>query len=89
MPGVQDPCLEGLRLLDPKAGRDPGPSGVCCRPQSGLRSLLISGLGASGGEVLGQRVEASDPQRIDSRDPEAGLSRAPTSVVSVRRPGGM
>lgn len=40
-------------------------------------SFFTSGLGASGGEVLGQRVEASDPQRMDSRDRKAGLNRPP------------
>ena len=40
--------------------------------------FISSGLGASGGEVLGRRVEASDPQRLDSQDPEAGLSRLPS-----------
>lgn len=39
--------------------------------------FISSGLGASGGEVLGRRVEASEPQRLDSRGPEAGLSRPP------------
>ena len=27
--------------------------------------------------MLGRRVEASEPQRLDSRDPKAGLSRPP------------
>ena len=62
LPAVQAPCKEGLRLLDPRAGRDPGPCGGSWRPQSRVSSLFTSGLGASGGEVLGRRAEASDPQ---------------------------
>ena len=34
-------------------------------------------LRASGGDVFGQRAEASGPLRVDSPDPEGGLSRPP------------
>ena len=34
-------------------------------------------LRASGGDVFGQRAEASGPLRVDSPDPEGGLSRLP------------
>ena len=43
-----------------------------------MSSLSTSGLGASGDEVFRRRVEASDPQRVDSMD-----RAEPTLVVSA------
>ena len=87
LPVVQAPCEEGLRLLDPRAGRDPGPCSGSWRPQSRVCSLFTSGLGASGGEVLGGgwrlQILKDELQRSQDR-PE----QIPTSVVSVSRPGG-
>ena len=42
-----------------------------------MSGLFTSGLWASG-ELLGQRVEASYLQRMDSQDPEAGQNRTPS-----------
>ena len=57
------------------------------RSQSGLNrmsSLSTSGSGVSGDEVFRWRVEASDPQRVDSMD-----RAEPTLVVSAGSLGWM